>query len=181
MTPTSSPLARNNNPITGRPQLANITKNLLPTSFSDNVTTMGSGGRNKIPPALHVVRGTARRRRHPPVTPALAALTGPVTPPAWLTGDALQVWHAKVETYRRRNQGVRGFEGALAVYCQVEATLIRKWTTGAPVRVAEIHAFRLLATEFFDTPRSLPVTAPPTPTQNRVLHNANARDPVPGA
>ena len=61
-----------------------------------------SGGKNKLPSTLHVLRGTAAAKASRPVTPGLCPLSGPITPPAWLQGPPLDLFHQKAAIYAER-------------------------------------------------------------------------------
>ena len=97
----------------------------------DGGTTRAIGS-NKLSAELHVLKGTYRPGRHRPRTPA-PVVTETITPQAWLTGPALELWHAHVSSYQQRGQNVLGCEALLALYCQLEVTIIEKWRTGQPM------------------------------------------------
>lgn len=74
--------------------------------------------------------------------------------PQWLKGRARKIWVEKVERYSVRGQNVKGFEDALAQYCALEAELINLYKKGITPPMAMVNAYRIWASEFFDTPAS---------------------------
>jgi phage terminase small subunit len=113
---------------------------------------MSRRGPKGKPPALKVVAGTdqpSRRREQ-----IVDAIEGEPVKPTWLKGRAAKLWHEKVAIYAARGQAVVGCESALAQYCAMEATLIDQYAKKITPAVAQVTAFRALASEFFDTPAS---------------------------
>jgi hypothetical protein len=127
-------------------------------------------GPKGVLPELKVVSGTDQpcRRREMVV----AALPGSAIRPKWLKGRAAKLWAEKLATYEARGQNTAGCESALAQYCALEASLIDQYRKGGTPPVAQISAFRILASEFFDTPASQIGPAKPASTAGRFAANA---------
>lgn len=101
-------------------------------------------------------RGTARPSRKVVTLFAdHAARPDPVdlAAPPHLSRAAKRIWRDKVERYRARGQKVDGFQDALGVYCEAEATLNLATRRGVATP-ALVAAWRRFAGEFFDTPRT---------------------------
>jgi hypothetical protein len=141
---------------------------------------MGSGGSNRIAPALHFQRKTFRRDRHHPPTSTVPILEGTVTAPSWLAGEALELFEKKVAVYQRRGQAVIGLEGVLAVYVSVEADLIACRRRKRIVPAGLVAVYRQFAREFLDTPAAqyrAGTRRSGTPAPNRFVRNV-IRDPM---
>jgi len=105
-----------------------------------------------LPESVKQARGTAqpcRARR-----PTVPSLDGDPIRPSWLTARARAIWDEKTAIYAERHQPVRGCEGTLAQYCQLEAELERRWRKGIDIPIAMVTAHRLYAGEFYDTSAS---------------------------
>jgi phage terminase small subunit len=113
---------------------------------------MARRGTKPQPDALKVIKGTFEAAKSH--QPAVKLLEGTPTPPKWLQGRALELWHEKVAIYQRRGQPVVGCEAALAQYCSLENELIDAYTRQLDIPVAKINAHRIYANEFYDTPAS---------------------------
>lgn len=131
-------------------------------------------GAKPLPDAMKIVKGTFQPCRS--TEPVVQPLNGPVTPPEWVQGKALELWNEKVRIYERRGQSVVGCESALAQYCQVEADLIDRWQRGKDVPVALINSHRIYANEFYDTPASQHAAGAKKAGENRFA--ANGRPPA---
>ena len=69
---------------------------------------MGKRGPQPQPDEVKELRGTMRKdRSHPREVPVL---DGDLRIPSWLEGDALDLWHEKLATYRERGMSVVGCE-----------------------------------------------------------------------
>lgn len=94
--------------------------------------------------------------------------------PDYLTGRASEVWDAKVEGYRKRGMSIAGCEDALAAYCMLQAQILSLQAQGEIVPAAFFGQLRIYASEFFDTPASRRVQAPPKAADNPFVRNARA-------
>ena len=125
---------------------------------------MGKRGPPPIPDDVKELRGTARPdRAHPRTVPVLR---GELRIPTWLEGHALELWHEKTATYRKRGMSVVGCESMLAQYCAYEAMTIECWKDyyswdptsedprPNPPSAAQENALKNLASQFFDSPSS---------------------------
>ena len=105
--------------------------------------------------AQKMARGTMRPCLHKAEVFADDVAPDPdVIPPLeGMTAAAVVIWEAKIAKYRARGQRVGGCEDALRHYCELEALLNAGWSTGK-VNVHALNQYRILASEFFDTPAS---------------------------
>src|SRR6187402_89487 len=103
---------------------------------------MAKRGRKRQSDELKIVKGTFQPcRSSERVVPVIEGAPG--EPPAWLEGDAVEIWHTKCEVYAKRGQSIVGCEGALAQYCAAEAKLIGLYKAKVDVPVPLITAHRV--------------------------------------
>ena len=88
------------------------------------------------------------------VKTATEAQMPPPPPPKWMTREAKKIWREKVAKYVRRNQPITGFEASLAQFCELEAKLIKKWSSGEYPANGDINQHRIFCCEFYETPAS---------------------------
>jgi hypothetical protein len=130
-------------------------------------------GPKPTPNRLKVLRGTFKAQTaHDAVVAELPGTLG--DPPAWLSPSARQLWADHAATYERRGQSVVGCEAALAQYVALEDQLIATRRKRRPVSAGIMTAFRMFASEFFDTPASQVGRGKTATPSNRFTHNAAA-------
>jgi hypothetical protein len=111
------------------------------------------------PEYLKLLKGTAQPCRRSAA--AVPDLPGDPEMPRWLAempdavGEAARkAWEAKTEAYAMRGQSVKGCEGALSIYCALEAGISAAYLAGENPSPGLVSQHRLYAMQFYDTSAS---------------------------
>jgi hypothetical protein len=134
---------------------------------------MAKRGPKPTPNRLKILRGTFKAQTaHDEV---VAPLPGTLAdPPPWLGTLGRRLWTEHAATYARRGQSVVGCEAALAQYVALEAQLIETRRKRRPISAGILTAYRMFASEFFDTPASQIGRGKTATPSNRFTRNSTA-------